>query len=169
MIIASGDGVYKLDYNKVLEYHIEKKQISPWYVKTFQEGKTQQDSGVIKMNEDSRIEEIRRETDGKAIPTAFLPVIYVIRRETADRADRAVCTGRPPRFCKRHPDPLQNLKRIYGYKIKDYWSNIASVDSYYKTNMDFLKPEVRDYFFHQYPNIYSKVDDNPPAKYKPGL
>ena len=25
VIIASGDGVYKLDYNKVLEYHIEKK------------------------------------------------------------------------------------------------------------------------------------------------
>ena len=25
VIIASGDGVYKLDYNKVLEYHIQKK------------------------------------------------------------------------------------------------------------------------------------------------
>ena len=34
--------------------------------------------------------------------------------------------------------------------------------------MDFLKPEVRDYFFRQYPDIYSKVDDLPPAKYNPG-
>ena len=34
--------------------------------------------------------------------------------------------------------------------------------------MDFLKPEVRNYFFHQYPDIYSKVDDLPPAKYNPG-
>ena len=25
VVLASGDGVYKLDYNKVLEYHIEKK------------------------------------------------------------------------------------------------------------------------------------------------
>ena len=25
VVIASGDGIYKLDYNKVLEYHIEKK------------------------------------------------------------------------------------------------------------------------------------------------
>ena len=24
-MIAAGDGIYKLDYNKVLEYHIEKK------------------------------------------------------------------------------------------------------------------------------------------------
>ena len=34
--------------------------------------------------------------------------------------------------------------------------------------MDFLKPEVRDYFFSQYPGVYSKIDDLPPAKYNPG-
>ena len=62
----------------------------------------------------------------------------------------------------------KNLKRIYGYKINDYWSNISTVESYYKTNMDFLKPEIRDYFFRQYPGIQSKIDDLPPAKYNPG-
>ena len=62
----------------------------------------------------------------------------------------------------------KNLKRIYAYKMDHYWSNIASVESYYKTNMDFLKPEVRNYFFKEYPDIYSKVDDLPPAKYNPG-
>ena len=25
VVITAGDGIYKLDYNKVLEYHIEKK------------------------------------------------------------------------------------------------------------------------------------------------
>lgn len=52
--------------------------------------------------------------------------------------------------------------------MEDYWSNIATVDSYYNTNMDFLKPEVRDYFFRETPHIYSKVDDYPPAKYNAG-
>ena len=42
------------------------------------------------------------------------------------------------------------------------------MDSYYKPNMDFLKPEVRDYFFKQYPDVYTKIDDLPPAKYNPG-
>ena len=55
-----------------------------------------------------------------------------------------------------------------GYKIDTYWNNISTVESYYQTNMDFLKPEVRDYFFHQYPSIQSKIDDLPPAKYNPG-
>ena len=34
--------------------------------------------------------------------------------------------------------------------------------------MDFLKPEVRNYFFRDYPEVYTKVDDLPPAKYNPG-
>ena len=62
----------------------------------------------------------------------------------------------------------KNLKRIYAYKMESYWSNISTVEAYYQTNMDFLKKEVRDYFFKQYPDVYSKVDDNPPAKYNPG-
>ena len=61
------------------------------------------------------------------------------------------------------------MKRIYGYKIKEYWNNIASVEDYYRTNMDFLKPEVRNYFFRDYPGIYTKVVDLPPAKYNVGV
>lgn len=31
--------------------------------------------------------------------------------------------------------------------------------------MDFLKKDIRDYFFRQHPDVYSKVEDLPPAKY----
>ena len=62
----------------------------------------------------------------------------------------------------------RNVKKIYGYKMGNYWSNISTVDAYYKTNMDFLKPEVRKYFFKELPAVYSKVSDQPPAKYNPG-
>ena len=34
--------------------------------------------------------------------------------------------------------------------------------------MDFLKPDVRKFFFREEPKIYSKVDDLPPAKYNVG-
>ena len=40
--------------------------------------------------------------------------------------------------------------------------------SYYSTNMDFLKKEVRDYFFRGDLIINSKVHDLPPAKYNIG-
>lgn len=45
----------------------------------------------------------------------------------------------------------KDMKRIYGYKIKNYWSNIATIEDYFHTNIDFLKPEVRQYFFCDYP------------------
>ena len=38
VVIASGDCVYKMDYNKVLEYHIAKQaQMLLWYVTTCNE------------------------------------------------------------------------------------------------------------------------------------
>ena len=49
--------------------------------------------------------------------------------------------------------------------MDSYWNHISTIQNYFDANMDFLKPEVRDYFFRQYPDIYSKVDDLPPAKY----
>ena len=49
-----------------------------------------------------------------------------------------------------------------------YWNSISSVESYYETNMDFLKPEIRNYFLREYPEIYSKVQDLPPAKFNAG-
>ena len=63
--------------------------------------------------------------------------------------------------------PISSVKRIYGYKIDTYWANIASVESYYKTNMDFLNRDIREFFFKELPGIYTKLEDNPPAKYNP--
>ena len=57
---------------------------------------------------------------------------------------------------------------MYAYEHSEYWSNISTVEDYYRTNMDFLDSKVRNYFFREYPDVYSKVDDLPPAKYNTG-
>ena len=94
--------------------------------------------------------------------------IYIIRRrQLIEMLERSADEGRWD-FVTDILIRYKNMKRIYGYKMKEYWSNIASVDSYYQTNMDFLKPEVRNYFFKEEPGIFSKVDDLPPAKYNAG-
>ena len=58
VVIASGDCVYKMDYNKVLEYHIEKKADITIVCKEMPAGTNLERYGTIKMNEDSRIEEL---------------------------------------------------------------------------------------------------------------
>ena len=167
VIIASGDAVYKLDYNKVLEYHIAKRADITVVVKDLPENEDATRFGTVRMNEASRIEEFE-EKPMVAHSHTISTGIYVMRRRLLiDLVEHSQDEGRYDLVS----DILiryKNLKRIYGYKIKGYWSNIATVDSYYKTNMDFLKPEVRNYFFKELPQVYSKVSDQPPAKYNPG-
>ncbi len=55
VIIAAGDGVYKIDYNKVLEYHIEKKADITVVCKDMPETSDVSRFGTVKMNEDGRI------------------------------------------------------------------------------------------------------------------
>ena len=167
VVIASGDGIYKLDYNKVLEYHIAKKADITVVCKDFPEGTDVTRFGCVKMNEDSRITEFEEKPlvcNSNTVSTG----VYVIRRRLLiELIEKSAAEDRYD-FVNDILVRYKNVKRIYGYKLSTYWSNIATVDSYFKTNMDFLKPSVRDYFFKQYPDVYSKVDDLPPAKYNPG-
>ena len=167
VVIASGDCVYKLDYNKVLEYHIAKRADVTIVCKDVDANEDVTRFGVLRMNEDYRIEEFEEKpmvSNSNCISTG----IYVIRRrQLIELIERAALEGRHD-FVKDILIRYKNLKRIYGYKIDTYWSNISTAEAYYKTNMDFLKPEIRNYFFKQEPTIKTKIDDLPPAKYNPG-
>ena len=168
VVIAAGDGIYKLDYNKVLEYHIEKKADITIVCKDMPEGTNVERYGTIKMNEDSRIEEFEEKPIVAKSNTISCGIYVIRRRLLIEMIERCALEDRYD-FVKDILIRYKNQKRIYGYKIKEYWRNIASVEDYFATNMDFLKPEIRNYFFRQYPDIYSKVDDLPPAKYNVGV
>ena len=167
VVIASGDGIYKMDYNKVLEYHIEKKADITVVCKDMSEEEDVTRFGLLKLNDDGRIVEFEEKPMVATSNTVSCGIYVIRRRQLIELIERCAAEDRVD-FVRDVLVRYKNLKRIYGYKIGSYWSNIASVDSYYKTNMDFLKPDVRNYFFKQYPDIYSKVDDLPPAKYNPG-
>ena len=165
VVIAAGDGVYKLDYNKVLEYHIAKRaDITVVYTHCVNDDPTR--FGEIKLNDDGRIVEFN-EKPMVSTSSLISTGIYVIRRrlliellekcQSEDRYD----------FVNDILIRYKDLKRIYGYELTSYWSSISTVMSYYRTNMDFLNKDIRDHFFREYPAVYSKIDDNPPAKYNP--
>lgn len=167
VVIASGDGVYKLDFNKVLEYHIEKKADITVVCKKMSEDEDVTRFGLVKINDDGRIVEFEEKPMVATSNTVSCGIYVIRRRQLIELIERCAAEDRVD-FVRDILVRYKNLKRIYAYKMDNYWSNIASVESYYKTNMDFLRPEVRNYFFKEYPDIYSKVDDLPPAKYNPG-
>ena len=151
VVIASGDGIYKLDYNKILQYHIEKKADVTVVVKKLDNRADIGRYGVVALTDEGRITDI----DEKPLETNLSTVstgIYVVRRRLLiELLEKAAEEDRYD-FVRDILVRYRNIKKIYGYML----------------DTDFLKRDVRDYFFKQYPDIYSKVEDLPPAKYNYG-
>lgn len=167
VIISSGDCVYKMDYNRLLDYHIAKKADITVTCKELDAGADVSRFGVVRMNEDSRIMEYEEKPMVAQSNTISTGVYVIRRRQLIELLEQCASEDRW-NFVTDILIRYKDLKRIYGFKMQGYWNNISTVDSYYRTNMDFLKPEIRHYFFKEAPRIYSKIDDLPPAKYNEG-
>ncbi len=167
VIITSGDAIYKMDYEEVLDYHIAKKADITVVCKELKDGEDARRFGTVKMDQDMRIldfEEKPMVANSNIISTG----IYVIRRRLLiDMIEECVEDERYD-FVKDILIRYRTMKKICGYMTDMYWTNITTVDAYFQANMDFLKPDVRRDFFKEYPEIYTKISDLPPAKYNPG-
>ncbi len=167
VVIAGGDCVYKINYNEVLDYHIEKQADITVVCTDCPKSVGESRYGVVRMNEESRIVEFEEKPLIAQSGTISAGVYIIRRRQLIEMLEKAAEENRYD-FVNDILVRYKNVRRIFGYKLKTYWHNIADIEDYYQTNMDFLKPEVRNFFFRQEPKIYSKVDDLPPAKYNQG-
>lgn len=165
VIVASGDGVYKLDYNQVLEQHAASGAEVTIVCKRMPEVDTER-FGVLQLDENNRIVSwAEKQTDDPHGEKIVNCGIYVIRRrhliqmlEEAAREDKY-------HLVTDMIIPHLSEQKIMAYMLDSYWNNIASVESYFACNKDFLDPQLRQFFFKEYPVIHTKVDDNPPAKF----
>ena len=165
VVIASGDAVYKLDYNKVLEEHIATGADITVVCKDIQPGEDDINRfGVVKLADDNRVISFEEKPIVAETNTASIGVYVVRRRQLIELLEACAAEGRSD-FVNDILVRYKNVKKIYAYKLDSYWRNIGTIDSYFKTNMDFLKKDIRDYFFRQHPDVYSKVEDLQPAKY----
>lgn len=167
VVIASGDGVYKMDYNKVLEYHIDKKSDITVVCKEMPEGTDMSRFGVVKADEDGRVIDMEEKPMATDCTMVSCGIYIIRRRQLIELIEKCAQEDRYD-FVRDILIRYKNVKKLYAYKIESYWNSIASVEAYYETNMDFLKPEVRRHFLQEYPDVYSKAQDLPPAKYNAG-
>lgn len=80
--------MYKLDYNKVLEYHIEKKADITVVCKDMAPSEDITRFGVLKMNEDSRIEEFEEKPMVSSWNTVSTGVYIIRRRQLIELIER---------------------------------------------------------------------------------
>lgn len=169
VIVCSGDGIYKMDFNKLLEYHVAKKSEITIVCKRADENIDISRFGIVSTDETNRITDFTEKPFYCKSAEPFVSMgIYVMRRrlliELLEQAEEEERYDLVRDIIERYV----STKKIYAYEHKEYWRNISTVDDYYQTNMDFLNADVRSYFFKEYPSIYSKVDDLPPAKFNVG-
>ncbi len=167
VVIANGDCIYKMDFNPVLEYHIQKQADITVVCAKLPEGDDISRFGTVKMDQDGLITEFE-EKPMMAHSNIVSTGVYVIRRRKLIELLEQCNEESRYNFVTDILVRYRGMKKIYGYMLESYWSNIATIEAYYQTNMDFLKPEVRKYFFRDEPKIYSKAYDLPPAKYNIG-
>lgn len=162
VIITSGDCVYKMDYNDIIDYHIEKdadvtivcRNMPDTDVRSF---------GVVNLDADDRVIEYEEKPIEPQSSTVSLG-IYVISRTTLIKyLETIIPQGRFNLVNDIFIRYRKQLK-IYGYNYDGYWRGIGSIDSYYQANMDFLKKDIRDLFLKTEPYIETKAKDEPPVK-----
>ncbi|MCL2171975.1 MAG: glucose-1-phosphate adenylyltransferase subunit GlgD, partial [Defluviitaleaceae bacterium] len=163
VVIASGDGVYKMDYNKVIEAHIESGADVTVVCKIL-ENMDLRHFGVLSLGENGRIVDFQEKPEMPQSNTISLG-IYVIRRKLLmEMLEQAFSEDRYDFVKEMLVANIHNL-HMHGYMFNEYWSAINTIESYFNINMDFLRPDVREHFYNEEPYIETKNKDEPPAKY----
>lgn len=168
VVIASGDGVYKMNYKDVIKYHKEKNADITIVCKDLKDsGKDLHDFGIMEFDDDMRMTDFEEKPVEPMNTTASLGIYVISRTLLIKLLETVIPEGRYD-FVK---DIIIRYKRqlhIYGYKYDGYWNTLNNVKSYVDVNMDFLKRDIRNMFTKESPFIDTKPKDEPPAKYNLG-
>ncbi len=163
VIIASGDQVYRMNYEEIIKYHEEKDAEITLVCRDLKD-KNVSSYGVVNLDEDMNIvdfEEKPLEPQGSIVSLG----IYVIQRTLLIKLLETIASQERHDIVKDIIIRYRKKLKMKAYMFDGYWNSINSIESYYNTNMDFLKRDVRDLFINKTPYIETKPKDEPPAKY----
>ena len=163
VVILSGDHIYKMDYNKMLEYHKEKNAactIAMLEVSWEEASRF----GLMILNDDNSIAEFEEKPKNPRSNKASMGV-YVFTwsklREylIADEADPESSND----FGKNViPKMHQDGERMFAYLFDGYWKDVGTIDSLWEANLDLLNPKVDLDLSDASWKIYAKTPVAPP-------
>lgn len=167
VVIANADGVYKADFEKILNYHIDKQAEITVVCSSIPADDDSSRFGTVSMDDSGRIIKFEEKPALSSADVVSAGIYIMRRRKLIDFLEESNEEGRY-NFVTDILTRRLSTGSVYGYRLEGYWSSISTVESYYRTNMDFLKPEVREHFFEQGSEIYTKALDVPPTKFNEG-
>lgn len=153
VIILSGDHIYKMNYAKMLDFHIKNNAdltVACLNV-TLEEAKR---FGIMKADKDYRIESF---TEKPKNPESTLASMGIYIFSYGVMRNELISDHKNPNsendFGKNIiPTMLAEKKRLFAYPFSGYWKDVGTVDSLWQANMDLLsddnKLDLYDDTFH---------------------
>lgn len=162
VILCDCDGVYRMDFSDIINYH-EAKQADITLVCHTEEIANSSKYTLVKSDETGRITDIKLDASVNGVNKFYTNILVVNRLFLIRLILDAVSHGY--KSCRR--DILQkNVKslKLFAYDFEGYHATIDSFRSYFSHNMELLNKSVRDELFGAR-DIYTKVRDSAPSKY----
>ena len=157
VLILSGDHIYKMDYEAMLDFHKQKNAditIAAIPVPIEEASRF----GVVLTDEDKRITEFEEKPEHPRSNLASMGIYIfswpVLRDSLIAMKDQSNCD-----FGK-HIIPYchQGGKRIFAYEFNDYWKDVGTLGSYWEANMELIDLIPEFNLYEEYWKIYTKQD-----------
>ncbi len=163
VLILSGDHIYKMDYAKMLRFHVEKNADATIAVLTVPMDEASR-FGIMNTDEYARITEFeekpRQPKSNKASMGIYIFNWRILRPYLVnDDKDNSSSHDFGKNII---PDLLRAGANLYAYDFKGYWKDVGTLKSLWEANMDLLgqRPEFR--LADKDWRIYSKSPAMPP-------
>lgn len=161
VLILSGDHIYKMDYEHMLDYH--KSCNADVTLATYQVPWEEASRfGVVIADDDGVISEFEEKPanprSNKASMGIYIFSWKVLREALITMKDQPECD-----FGK-HIIPYchSNGKKICAYDFKGYWKDVGTLGSYWEANMELVDIVPEFNLYEEFWKIYTKSDAIPP-------
>lgn len=147
VLILSGDHIYKMDYDKMLTAHKQRKADATIAVLNVSLKEASR-FGIMNTNEDGSIYEFDEKPE-KPKSTLASMGIYIftykqLRKYLIDDAKKA--DSKHDFGMNIIPDMLNDNKKLFAYEFDGYWKDVGTVESLWQANMDLLKDKELDLY-----------------------
>ncbi len=142
VLILSGDHIYKMNYAKMLDYHIKSNADATIAVIEVPMKEASR-FGIMNADEDGRIVEFEEKPEQPKSNLASMG-IYIFNWKLLRKmlqADMKDANSSHDFGKDIIPQMLADEKRLFAYKFKGYWKDVGTIDSLWEANMDLLDPK----------------------------
>lgn len=161
VLILSGDHIYKMDYEVMLDFHkANGAEITIAVMPVPMEEASR--FGIVIADENRKIQEFEEKPEHPRSNLASMG-IYIFNWKTLKESLIAMAEQPALDFGK-HVIPYCHEQKLplYAYEFNGYWKDVGTLNSYWEANMELIDIVPEFNLYEEYWKIYTKSDILPP-------